>query len=1316
MRKLLITTALLVNLLWQSEAMAQECTYGSYLGEYKTVTAYCNGSPAGNPAGDFQCVDYVKRFYLEIFHFSIGSWGNGGNYFFTGPQYGLTPYAQNGDISPQPDDILCFSGGGFGHVAIITSVGPSEITVIEQNWSLYSAFRTLPLTVSGGKYNVHSGSSSYSVQGWLRFGPGGFKDGWHEDGSSQAFRDCYNLHRISEQLTYPFSDAGNPVYVHPWGQTRYLGQNYKTATAGECYIMRDPESTGQAFLIKGGFWNVYRFNFGPLRNMGDGTRLGCPITDEYQKDNLTRQDYENGYMTWNSETREVHVCRQDGTKINLNEYDKVAISAGPVLAPQSQAIIEVKPLTFTPATNVYLQDFEVIAETPDNNLIVTRVTAGENHVFQTVGLDSSGQPIALSAEARITVPEAGESLKFNVTEISATSIDIAWSCSGYFPVYYEAFINGNGQGRIYGALSWSFVNLRPETSYTIQIIGYTADMLELAKSNVGYVTTLSGDLPPLPPPPPPPLPNPEIKFEIIEGIRLLEPAPYLCDGVYTAFFKARYTGTTTQAIDRFQVTATCQDMWGSIYVKNFATVSFVPAKIFSPGEIFTYQGTNDGWALPGLATTNTLKAYVKINGVAGQYQVTNQIPGALAEYSFITVDPATLKSQLLLKSCQIMPEIITADDIVSVSPEIANDGTVPARNFAVELTVDQQSVIWNVNEINPGQSLKLSPAELDPLDFGKAQLSIVIDTGKVVEVFDRALCFATVTLEVLEGKKANLTITSIDCRPQNPTADDFVTTDISVANLGDKESASSSLEFRINGVLDSALPLPLLLPSEIFNNSLNFGQLPSGNYVISVSADPQSAISESDETDNFARCDITVSEPARPNLSVTISGINPAQPSGTDPVTVLLTVQNLGSAPAIANTFEIKTNGTVIYAGTIPELGLKDSYAESVNIGCLVSGDNFLSVAADTKNIVDESDENDNEAAAVITVIDLLGNLHPFGLYVSPTELTTASEILLGCQVINDGTSAVGPAAICFMVLTPMGQYQSNAVEIPVLEISQSCSVQIPLEPAWVMAGSYRFYAAADPSDKVAESDEDDNITASLAFDIGFAPDLLITSVSFAPEQPKVGDSLSAYVIVSNAKQGISADCRVSVSGSGLLLTQLLTPLAFHESATLTFELGTMDGPGEFVWLACADSNDEIPEEDEYNNTALATITVTEPNPALPNLIPAGLSVWPDQPTTKTGFEATMFVSNTEQTPVPSTLLKATLKNPRGLTYQADLTLEPIIGQGIASVKYFFHPKKIAPGVYTLSFEADPFNTVTESNENDNISPPYFINVIRERR
>ena len=158
---------------------------GSFTYNGVEVGAYSNGNinyvgPYGTYGYQFQCVEYVNRFYVQALkHKNMRGGGNANNYYSTASSKGLVAYKNGGTVSPKMGDIICSNGGSYGHVAIVRQVTSNCIYVIQQNWAnipgpasnnFYNQdanYYRLGMTVSGGKYTVSGFSSTYPVAGWL---------------------------------------------------------------------------------------------------------------------------------------------------------------------------------------------------------------------------------------------------------------------------------------------------------------------------------------------------------------------------------------------------------------------------------------------------------------------------------------------------------------------------------------------------------------------------------------------------------------------------------------------------------------------------------------------------------------------------------------------------------------------------------------------------------------------------------------------------------------------------------------------------------------------------------------------------------------------------------------------------------------------------------------------------------------------------------------------------------------------------------------------------------------------------------------------
>jgi len=157
---------------------------GTQIDIYRGVAVYSNGmdymsSHGLNYCSDgyyygykWQCVEFVKRFYYNVYRHSMPDGAGNAKYFFNpmltqgefNEQRGLYQYQNGGDVKPLPGDILVFDEGKYGHVAIISEVGQGWIEVIQQN-SEYPRER-FELQIKKDSYTVIG--EGKNPTGWLR--------------------------------------------------------------------------------------------------------------------------------------------------------------------------------------------------------------------------------------------------------------------------------------------------------------------------------------------------------------------------------------------------------------------------------------------------------------------------------------------------------------------------------------------------------------------------------------------------------------------------------------------------------------------------------------------------------------------------------------------------------------------------------------------------------------------------------------------------------------------------------------------------------------------------------------------------------------------------------------------------------------------------------------------------------------------------------------------------------------------------------------------------------------------------------------------
>lgn len=156
-----------------------------YNGPIANVSGRTVGSDGYNIGQKYQCVEFVKRYYYEALkHKMPDPWGHAKTFYDQAIKdgefnkaRGLRQYANGGGAKPAVSDLLVFGGVGYGHVAIVSEVGPGYIEMVQQNPGPYEPSRErLPLTSKTVTYEENGKTLKHTAWkvggrtplGWLR--------------------------------------------------------------------------------------------------------------------------------------------------------------------------------------------------------------------------------------------------------------------------------------------------------------------------------------------------------------------------------------------------------------------------------------------------------------------------------------------------------------------------------------------------------------------------------------------------------------------------------------------------------------------------------------------------------------------------------------------------------------------------------------------------------------------------------------------------------------------------------------------------------------------------------------------------------------------------------------------------------------------------------------------------------------------------------------------------------------------------------------------------------------------------------------------
>lgn len=161
--------------------------FGSEVGKvadtYQGVPIYNNGKDGAQEHGinknkngyvygyKWQCVEFINRFYYDKLGISIPGGGNAKDYFDDKIENGgtnntrmLTQFRNGEGDKPKINDIIVYTKGEYGHLAIVSKVENDYIEIVQQN--VYGKPREkLNITYKDDKPIIADGKG---ISGWLR--------------------------------------------------------------------------------------------------------------------------------------------------------------------------------------------------------------------------------------------------------------------------------------------------------------------------------------------------------------------------------------------------------------------------------------------------------------------------------------------------------------------------------------------------------------------------------------------------------------------------------------------------------------------------------------------------------------------------------------------------------------------------------------------------------------------------------------------------------------------------------------------------------------------------------------------------------------------------------------------------------------------------------------------------------------------------------------------------------------------------------------------------------------------------------------------
>lgn len=698
-------------------------------------------------------------------------------------------------------------------------------------------------------------------------GLGDTSRGW-DPAVSPAIVHAYNSYGRAGNVGYPTTLVTHSLNGQSWGSVWV--HVLSGGALGECAFIYDPDNQDRkAFPLQNKFWQWYWDHQGPNYIMPNGFPLGSPTSNEtYWKPDAplcfngpqAKQEFENGYLYW--DTANVFIMEylsRDSFHIAGANGSMPLVSSIWSLSDSQAYIDNVDGIDLgDDGWYAIFQDGIQMVATRLRDATINNLTPGSTHTYWVAIVDSAHGVLEQSSAITLTLAPPAD-FYINVTPTSENSVLIE-TINNRFPYAYAYAIYRNGMeiARTSGT-EYSDILLNYNTSYTYKIAALTASNLVLGWTDEVTITTLSL---PQNPPPPPPVQNPSMPL-VIGKISIVEAPPYIVNGFANVFFIAYNPTPNIIYVKRFQIIGEFYDSYdGHVYARNWKAIDFDPPLAMNPYETYRYQNRNDGWPFPGYPLPGIIKAYAVIQGVVGQYQITQALPDESATFEFNVVYPPPLVRQSNhVPSMEVLTPNSTNNDEVVIKATDSNNDELASPRTEMTLSIDGIVVrTFDVPELAGYANFSIG-ANIGRLSAGIHILRLTADSTFDIGESREDDNVIELSLTVISVPKPNSVITEAGYQPHIVYAGRTVGLYFSVSNMGSAPMPAQrvGISYGQNIWMSDA---PELNPGQSYGNEISIPSLITWRDVVfNIVSDFDNVADEEDELDNVRTLSVSFLAP-----------------------------------------------------------------------------------------------------------------------------------------------------------------------------------------------------------------------------------------------------------------------------------------------------------------------------------------------------------------------------------------------------------------------------------------------------------------------
>ena len=739
------------------------------------------------------------------------------------------------------------------------------------------------------------------------------------------------------------------------------------------------------------------------------------------------------------------------------------------------------------------------------------------------------------------------------------------------------------------------------------------------------------------------------------------------------------------------------------------SVTNVPVQIFDNGKeliSLTLEGVNAGSSNKAIITTGFTAETHEIKVVVATAANETHEANNTATRSFTIEAEPEKPADIAVESIVSTPTIPLSTEPATITVNLANLGGVDITTaFNVVLSVDGAAVgTITVPQLLKGQRSILNFENLT-LAAGDRNVTAVADGANAVTAdTNRTNNTLSKTITVKDSATpAELELVGITATPSTVNVDAPVTFKVQVRNNGTSEAVNVEVKlFNGNTALGNGIIIPRLVGGQsgelVFENAFNT----NGNYTIRAMIDPNNKITEPNENNNEKSTTVTVAGAADLEITTTDIQLSADPVDAFEQFTITAVVKNLGNQAAVNIPIKFLANGEEL--ATLNLSGVNPSGSNrAILTTSLPKGSYNITVQIDpNRTLTNEHNYVNNTAFRTLTVnapIQTEADLAVEKLEITPSLPIQNTETILKASIINQGGTDI---ATPFTVEFKDGETVLHTFTVPALLAGQRSELNLTTN---LTAGDHTITVTADAGNAVTEASESNNsVSKQVNVKSDATPaDLRVASITMDKASANVLDNVTFTASIYNGGTTAAENFYLRILINDEVLGEDYLIQSLPGGGTFNLQIPyqiTKEGANTIQVIADAQNN--ITESDETNNTgtfefnsstvARADLTISNEN----GLILSGT------PQPGVPFDVDVKVSNIGNEASTACKLLVTQGNPQasGSKKLAEIEIPAIAAGSSSTLKVRL---TFAENVENLFFYADSENTVTESNENNNL-------------